>query len=103
MAGASQPHGLADDGLDAHAWVKRARGILEDQLQPSPLPSKVPAVERKDVPAVELDGPARGLDQPQQQTTCGGLAASALADEGQGFSTSYFEAHAVHGTQRARL
>ena len=52
-----------------------------------------------DRPAVEQDGPGRGPHELAESTHHRGLAASALADQGQGFSLFQAERHVVYGPE----
>ena len=66
---------------DGHA-VKQRR-LLEQETKTDPLPRQLPLAQLGQVPAVEMDRAAGGVQQPNDRLQQNGLAAAALADHGQ--------------------
>ena len=72
---------LAHDLADRQARVERRVGVLKDDLHLGAGGLELARPHREHIPAVELDLPPRGLDQPQQQATGRGFAAAAFAHQ----------------------
>ena len=86
---------LADAVADRRARVEAGVRVLEDDLHPAPVRLQLRALERRDVPAVEVDRARRRLDEPQQQPPDRRLAAARFADEPQRLAARDLEADAV--------
>ena len=95
MAVDAQP--LADAVADELARVERGEGVLEDDLHAPPIRLQRLALQGRDVRAVEDDPPGRGVDEPQQQSADGRLAAPRLAHQAEGLAAGDLEVHAIHG------
>ncbi|CUJ66849.1 Uncharacterised protein [Achromobacter ruhlandii] len=86
------------DGIaHRHARVERGERILEDELDVAPQRLHGAAAQRADVLAVELDRAALALDQLQQRTAGGGLAAAGFAHQRQGLAGIQVEADLLDG------
>ena len=92
---------LADDRAGGHSRVERGVGVLENDLHVPPLPPQFVRREFEKVPAPERDLPAGRLDQAQDATAGGGLAAAAFADQAEGVLAAQGERDSVHGLDPA--
>ena len=92
---------LADAVADRRAWVQARVRVLEDDLDAPAVGLEGAPGDRRQVHAVEMDGPGRRLDEPQQQAPDRRLAAARLAHETQGLATLDIEADAVDGLDLA--
>ena len=88
---------FTNDGFDRHARVERGEGVLKNDLHVTPHFAQRLRVHGGDVLAIESHLAIAGLDQAQDATARGGLAATGLAHHAQGFPGSNAEADAVHG------
>ena len=82
-ADAVDGEGGAEDAGHGHARVEAGIGILEDDLHAPPEGRHGAAGMPGDVLAAEADGAGGGVHQLQDRLAGGGLAAAALADDGQ--------------------
>ena len=72
---------LGDDALDALARVEAGIRVLEDHLHVAALLAELFTLERRQLDAVEADGPGGDRQEPQDRLADGALAASTLTDE----------------------
>ena len=89
---------LLDGGLHREARVERLVGVLVDQLHAPAQRPQSPALQPRDVVAVELDPPRDRLDQPQHGLSGGRLAAAGLADQRDQLAARDGEADALDRT-----
>jgi hypothetical protein len=94
IADAMDLHRLHDRRADAQPRVERGIGILEHHLHAAAQRAKFRLA--RDLDAVEADGAAGGLDQPQHQARGRGLAAAGFADERQRLAARDREGDAIH-------
>ncbi len=98
---AMDPHGLGDDPLDRHAGVQRGVRILEHDLDPlaqNPYPR---GAAPDQFFALELDRTRSGLEELQQHSPGGRLAAPRLPHQGKGLPCGHVEAHRRDGMDKA--
>ncbi len=93
---------FGDDVLHRHARVQRAERVLEDDLHGAPLVAQRLALQVADVLAVEQDGAAARLDQPDQQPPERRLATAGFADQAERLAGLDAQRHVVHRAQRQR-
>src|SRR4029079_19413941 len=96
---------FADDRAYGHAWIQRRVGILENDLHLAADRAQRLRVQAGDVLAVEPDLARSRLDQPQDATARGRLAATRFAYEPERLAGLDLEAHSVdgvHPVDRAR-
>ncbi len=89
-------HRLANDRADLLARVQGAVGILEDDLDAAPQRHQLATDELGDVDAVVEDLAGSRLFEPQDAAAHRRLAATALADQPQGFAAADRQIDAVH-------
>ncbi|MDQ1080944.1 hypothetical protein QE401_003470 [Pseudoroseomonas cervicalis] len=83
------------DALHAHARIQRGEGVLEHQLHPPPQrPQRAPR-QMRDVLALEADGAAAGLGQPQQRAAERRLAGAGFAHHGEDLAGGHREGDTV--------
>ena len=92
-------HELGDDLQHGLAGVEAGVGILEDDLEILAQLPHLPAAHLHDVPAVVEDLAGGGLDEPDDGTAQGGLAAAGLAHHAHRLLGVDLEVDAVHGVQ----
>src|SRR6516225_2415359 len=92
---------LADNLAGRHAGIERRLGVLINHLHLTPIRQHLRRVETSDVLAANEDLPVGRLEQFQQGSTDGRLAAAALADEPQGFSPIDMKRDAVDSVDPA--
>src|SRR5690606_30264468 len=80
-----------------HARIQRSKGSLENKLDMPAQALHLAASKLADILAVEQDFPAAYALQLRQRTPCGGLAATRLAHDGQGFTRIEVEADLLDG------
>ena len=86
---------FADAVADRRTRVQAGVRVLEDDLYPAAVRLQLRALQRRDVPAVEVDRARRRLDQPKQEPPDRRLAAARFADETKRLAALDIEAHAV--------
>ena len=72
---------LGDDRPDRHPRVEGSIGVLEDDLHPAAILAQLARVEGRQVDAVEPDGPAGRVAEPDHRPADRALAAAGLADQ----------------------
>src|SRR5664279_2986116 len=87
---------LGDDLADGHPWIERTVRVLENHLRFASERLRVGAIQLGDVLTVEPNLASGRFDETQHRASERGLAATALADETDGFPFIDGEAHAVH-------
>src|SRR5581483_2260535 len=93
--------GSADDAADGLARVQRGERVLEDHLHvPTPLAER-PALQVRDVLALELDLALGHVVQPHDHASEGRLAAPGLAHEPDGLARVDVQVHTVDGVDVA--
>ena len=97
------PQHLGDGVVYRHTGVERGIGVLEDHLHLGAEPAERIALHVGDVRAVEADGAAGGLIQPENGAGQGGLAAARLAHQTQVFPLEELEGHVVDSLEVALL
>ena len=95
------PQHLGDGVIYRHTGVEGGVGVLEDHLHLGAEPAERIALHVGDVRAVEADGAAGGLIQPENGAGQGGLAAARLAHQTQVFPLEELEGHVVDGLEVA--
>ena len=101
-AHAEDLQGLADGLPDALSRVEGGEGVLKDDLHFLPHVVEGLFVRRGDVTAAVEDPSGRGLDEPYEEPSRGGLAAARLAHETEGLPFLYGEGYVVHGVDVSR-
>ena len=91
---------FGDGVADGDARVERGIGILEDDLQFGAQGAHVVGVEPVEGCAAVGDGAVGMVDQAEDGASECGLAASAFADEAEGFALEDVEREAVDGLER---
>eukprot|EP01022_Parablepharisma_sp_SALTPOND_P030360 TRINITY_DN760_c2_g5_i1.p1 TRINITY_DN760_c2_g5~~TRINITY_DN760_c2_g5_i1.p1 ORF type:complete len:1316 (-),score=509.04 TRINITY_DN760_c2_g5_i1:3474-7421(-) len=89
-------HRLHDGIADRHARIERGKRILEDELDIATQLAQLAARQLRQVAPAEFDTATGDIDQAQQGTAGGGLAAAGLADDGQGLAGIQIEADLLH-------
>ena len=87
---------FGNDGLDGHARIQRADGILEDHLHLTAQWAEDGLGHRKDFLAAIVRRAAGGPEKFQQRPGHGGLSAAALPHEAQCLAFRDLKAHAIH-------
>src|SRR4051794_4766602 len=94
---------LGDDRADGLAWIQRRVGVLEDHLNLAPKWLQLLARKIRDLLALDLDRPARRLEQAVHEACCRGLAAACLADDAERLPPLDVERDAVDGADGGDL
>src|SRR5262249_55633586 len=81
MDQAMHDHRLGDRAAYRLSWIEAREGILKDHLHAAPRRAQGFGIEGAYVLPFEQDRSCIGLDQAQDRTSCGRLAATAFADE----------------------
>src|SRR5260370_34704020 len=92
--------GLPDALSDCHTRVKGAVRILEYHLKISPPSAQLPAIQSRDVFAIEHYLAGSRFDEPGDGTPQSRLAAAAFADQPDSLARSNVEADAIHRTHK---
>ena len=88
---------FGDNFANAHAGIQGSEGILKNHLHLAALGAEFVAGEFKEVAAFKENGPAIGFDETNDHARESGFAATAFADDGEGFAGGDIEAHVVDG------
>src|SRR5204862_7400360 len=92
---------LTDDVTGGHARVERSKRVLEYDLHRAPVRPHLGLAEAGNISAVELDGAAGWLHQPQHAARHRRLAAAGLADQPERLALGHRETDAVDGMHGA--
>src|SRR5882757_7310053 len=95
---------FADDIAGGHARIERGERILEHDLHRAPMRTQFRLAERRDVLAVQFDGAAGWLDQPQHGPCHRRFTATGFTDQPQRFAGAYGKTDAIdrmHGADAA--
>jgi hypothetical protein len=87
---------FADDARHRHPRIEACLRILEDHLHHRPLGAQAVAVDMGDFVAVDFNGAAGDIVEPQDRAPDGGFAASGFSDQAKRFAWQDVEADAVH-------
>ena len=79
-----------------HLRVERGERVLKDHLHVEPRLAQLRLVQRHDVLAIEVDLARQGIDQPQDRTPGGGLAATRFTHKAQGLALVDREGEILH-------
>src|SRR5690606_11207898 len=90
-------HALAEDRLDVLPRVQAAERVLEDHLEPPAEPAHLLLRQLRQIGPVEDHLTVGDVDQPQDATAEGRLAAAGLADEAVGLTGLDLQGDAVDG------
>src|SRR4029450_1152036 len=86
----------ADDLPNRVPRIQRGVGVLEDHLHVPPQGTQLRILQMADFAPLQGDLPAGPLEETDQQTGRGALAASRLANDRERFATLDCEVHPVH-------
>jgi hypothetical protein len=90
-------NGFANDRFDREARVQRAGRVLKDHLAVASMAAEVGPAEREQVEAVEPNPAGGGPHETDDGAAECGFAATAFADQAQGFASGQFEVYAING------
>src|SRR5215468_9593230 len=94
---------LADELLDGHTRIERRIRVLKNDLRLAPMGSQLFFIEFENAAALEPNVAGHRLDQPQDQTADGGLAAARFSDKcerGAGLHAKVDAVDRLHGRDR---
>jgi len=89
--------GFANDRFDREARVQRAGRVLEDHLAVASMAAEGRPAELEQVEAVEPNPAGGGRYETDDGAAECGFAATAFADQAQGFASGHLEVYAING------